>query len=155
MDPFGNPFEEMLITGDVGVDMTERIHRIPSLPTPEEARTEIVLKMFSSVLCEMVSRWKETGQPIRFLSAPTVVLLVGVMVSGKNDHSGQNFLEYRAGGQESGPAAADTFRAGLCGTAHDMGGQSRCAGGCSRPRRRSRSCGVMIHKAVEAEGTTA
>lgn len=104
--------EELLLAGDVGVSMTERI--IDSLRAKAAARGTNVdeASLLSTVLCEMISEVKGTGEPIRFLSAPTVVMLIGVNGSGKTTTAAKLAWSLGREGRETLLAAADTFRAG-------------------------------------------
>ena len=104
--------EELLLAGDVGVSMTERI--IDSLRAKAAARGTNVdeASLLSTVLCEMISEVKGTGEPIRFLSAPTVVMLIGVNGSGKTTTAAKLAWGLGREGRKTLLAAADTFRAG-------------------------------------------
>ncbi|HPA59428.1 MAG TPA: signal recognition particle receptor subunit alpha, partial [Synergistales bacterium] len=104
--------EEVLITGDVGVDMTERIIGSLRSRVSRGSSDRDILQMLSSILCEMVSEVEGTGQPIRFSSAPTVVLLVGVNGSGKTTTAAKLSWKIGQEGRKAILAAADTFRAG-------------------------------------------
>ncbi|HBG14294.1 MAG TPA: signal recognition particle-docking protein FtsY [Synergistaceae bacterium] len=104
--------EEVLITGDVGVDMTERIIGSLRSRVSRGSSDRDILQMLSSVLCEMVLEVEGTGQPIRFSSSPTVVLLVGVNGSGKTTTAAKLSWKIGQEGRKAILAAADTFRAG-------------------------------------------
>lgn len=104
--------EELLLAGDVGISMTERI--IDSLHAKAAVRGANVdeVSLLSTVLREIISEVKGTGEPIYFSSAPTVVMLIGVNGSGKTTTAAKLAWNLGLEDRKTILAAADTFRAG-------------------------------------------
>ncbi len=104
--------EEILITGDVGVAMTERVIGELRLKVSASGPDSDPARLLSMVLRDMLLEVKGTGEPILFSSAPTVVLLVGVNGSGKTTTAAKLSWNLGREGRKTILAAADTYRAG-------------------------------------------
>lgn len=104
--------EEVFIAGDVGVTMTERVIDTLRAKVSVSGPDVDPAKLLSVVLRDMLLEVKGTGEPIRFSSAPTAVLLVGVNGSGKTTTAAKLSWNLGREGRKTILAAADTFRAG-------------------------------------------
>lgn len=104
--------EEVLIAGDVGVTMTDRVIDALRLKVSAGGPDVDPARLLSVVLRDMLLEVKGTGEPIRFSSSPTAVLLVGVNGSGKTTTAAKLSWSLGREGRKTILAAADTFRAG-------------------------------------------
>ncbi|GHV44448.1 signal recognition particle receptor FtsY [Synergistales bacterium] len=110
---FWESLEEMLISGDVGVDLSEEIVRDLKTRAKEEGITtkRDLKSVFVSMISERLSSVEGMGQPFEVVSPPLVLLMIGVNGSGKTTSSGKLASQFLAQGKKVVMAAADTFRA--------------------------------------------
>ncbi len=106
--------EELLITSDLGIDITldvmTRIRKSAAkLSTAEELKT--VLKQELMALFEVTSSSCDTSSGKGLPSKPFVIMMVGVNGTGKTTTLGKLAMKYTSAGQKVLIAAADTFRA--------------------------------------------
>ena len=109
-EDFYEELEEIMITGDMGVETTDRILtdlkrqvRERKIREPEECRTLLI----ESIKDQM----KVDGSAYDFEKGPAVVLIIGVNGVGKTTSVGKMAGIYRAAGKKVLIASADTFRA--------------------------------------------
>jgi fused signal recognition particle receptor len=112
-EAFWDELEELLISGDVGVELSERI--------VEEVRREAKKKgistksdlhgIFISSIADRLSAVEGMGQPFTADDPPLVLLMVGVNGSGKTTSAGKLAMQFLRQGRQVVLAAADTFRA--------------------------------------------
>ncbi len=112
-DDFWVELEERLISGDVGVDLSEslvsdlkEIHRKKSIREPEE-----LLSGFRSLLVERLKKIPLMGKPVDLNSGLKVIVMVGVNGSGKTTTAGKLASSFQSQGKKVVMAAADTYRA--------------------------------------------
>jgi fused signal recognition particle receptor len=113
-DEFWERFEEVLISGDVGVTLSLRLiedlkqeARARNVKTPEE-----LFRYFEKILVDRLSSVPLMGQPVAVdKESLTIVLLVGVNGSGKTTTAGKLASQWTKAGLRVVFAAADTFRA--------------------------------------------
>jgi fused signal recognition particle receptor len=110
---FWNELEEMLISGDVGVELSERI--VDDLKREAKKRgvsTKSGLKdIFVSMISDKLLAVEGMGQPFEIDNPPLVLLMVGVNGSGKTTSAGKLATQFLNQGKKVVLAAADTFRA--------------------------------------------
>ncbi|MDR1379166.1 MAG: signal recognition particle-docking protein FtsY [Synergistaceae bacterium] len=112
-EAFWDELEELLILGDVGVELSERI--------VEEMRREAkkkgistksdLLEVFISSIANRLAAVDGMGQPFTVDNPPLVLLMVGVNGSGKTTSAGKLAMQFSRQGRQVVLAAADTFRA--------------------------------------------
>ncbi|MGI6252979.1 MAG: signal recognition particle-docking protein FtsY [Aminivibrio sp.] len=113
-DDFWENLEELLITGDVGVDLS--LGLVESLRQEAGTRKlksgEELFSIFEEKLTSLLLSVPNMGAPVPIgPSAPTIVLLVGVNGSGKTTTAGKLASRWTKEGKKVVFAAADTFRA--------------------------------------------
>ncbi|GHS86523.1 signal recognition particle receptor FtsY [Synergistales bacterium] len=110
---FWEKLEEMLISGDVGVDLSEEIVKELKTRAKEEGITtkRDLKSVFVSMISERLSSVEGMGRPFEITSPPLVLLMIGVNGSGKTTSSGKLASQFLAQGKKVVMAAADTFRA--------------------------------------------
>ena len=112
-DAFWNELEEMLVSGDVGVELTDCI--VEDLRREVKKRglsTRAELKdVFIAMISEQLLAVEGMGQPFTVDTPPLVLLMVGVNGSGKTTSAGKLATQFLAQGKKVVLAAADTFRA--------------------------------------------
>ncbi len=101
--------EELLITSDLGVNVTETIidelrDRIKDGRLKEK---EQVIDTLKEILSEMIGE----HQPLKLETKPSVILVIGVNGAGKTTSIGKISKRLRKEGKKVVVAAADTFRA--------------------------------------------
>ncbi|MBR4033420.1 MAG: signal recognition particle-docking protein FtsY [Clostridia bacterium] len=101
--------EEALICADVGVAATEEIiemlrERIKDDRLKSREDTEIAIR-------EIISDMIGEGEPLKFDTTPSVILVIGVNGAGKTTSIGKISNRLREEGKKVVVAAADTFRA--------------------------------------------
>jgi fused signal recognition particle receptor len=113
-DDFWENLEEILISGDVGVDLTlglidslKKVSREKKIVKPED-----LFRLFEDTLSSRLLSVPFMGEPLSIDSpTPTVVLLIGVNGSGKTTTAGKLAARWTKEGKKVVFAAADTFRA--------------------------------------------
>jgi fused signal recognition particle receptor len=114
---FLDQLEEILLSGDVGVDMTQRIiddlkQRVwKDLYLDAEELNQILKQEIQKQLVNGSA--ENTGDPFAFPSShkPHVIMVVGVNGVGKTTTIGKLAYNYKQAGKKVIIAAADTFRA--------------------------------------------
>jgi fused signal recognition particle receptor len=103
----------MLISGDVGVDLSEEIvSELKARAKKDGITTKRDLKpLFVSMISERLSSVDGMGRPFEADSPPLVLLMIGVNGSGKTTSSGKLASQFTSRGKKVVMAAADTFRA--------------------------------------------
>ena len=110
---FWDELEERLISGDVGLELSERI--VGELKLEAKKRgivTKSDLKdVFVSMISDRLSSVEGMGRPFEIENPPLVLLMVGVNGSGKTTSAGKLATQFLNRGKKVVLAAADTFRA--------------------------------------------
>ena len=101
--------EEVLISADIGVIITEQILdelrdtvKDKRLKEPEDVKVELLL-----ILRRMIGE----HEPLNLSTSPSVILVIGVNGVGKTTSIGKIAKELKSSGKKVVVAAADTFRA--------------------------------------------
>ena len=112
-DAFWEDLEELLILGDVGIDLTETlIKRLKQRAIDERiSRTSELRAVFSNLLIDQLREVKGMGDPLDVSQKPAVILMIGVNGSGKTTTAGKLAAQLKKEGKKVLLAAADTFRA--------------------------------------------
>ncbi len=112
-DKFWEELEELLILGDVGIDLTESlIQRLRQRAIDERiSRASELRAVFSNLLIEQLQSVPGMGDPLNVSSVPAVILMIGVNGSGKTTTAGKLAAQLKKEGKKVLLAAADTFRA--------------------------------------------
>ena len=112
-DAFWEDLEELLILGDVGIDLTETlIKRLKQRAIDERiSRTSEIRAVFSNLLIDQLREVKGMGDPLDVSQKPAVILMIGVNGSGKTTTAGKLAAQLKKEGKKVLLAAADTFRA--------------------------------------------
>lgn len=111
-ESFWEKIEETLISGDVGLDLSEKL--IADFRKRLEARGSRkipAIELFGKQLEEIFKVNPLNGTPVRLDGSPCVVLLAGVNGSGKTTTAGKLASQFSKAGKKVVLAAADTFRA--------------------------------------------
>lgn len=107
-DSFYDELEEILVTGGVGVRVTEEILEEPRAATEE--RHVRVRGVCRDLLTESIkSRVDLDKNACDFEKTPSVLLLVGVNGVGKVTTVGKMAMQAKADGRRALPTGADTF----------------------------------------------
>jgi fused signal recognition particle receptor len=115
-ETFWNELEELLISGDVGADLSERVVE----DVKREAKKEGISnkfdlqQIFIASIAARLSAVEGMGQPFTLEPAagsPLVLLMAGVNGSGKTTSAGKLAAQFSRQGRQVVLAAADTFRA--------------------------------------------
>ena len=79
-DVFWDDLEELLILGDVGIDLTETlIKRLKQRAIDERiSKTSELMAVFSKLLIDQLQEVKGMGAPLDVSSKPAVILMIGV-----------------------------------------------------------------------------
>ncbi|MDO4952838.1 MAG: signal recognition particle-docking protein FtsY [Synergistaceae bacterium] len=112
-DDFWDELEEILLTGDVGIDTScALIDELKRFAVDKRIANRTELKLaFAGLLQNKLESVPNTGKPLRLDKNPSVVLLIGVNGSGKTTTAGKLALQLKNQGKKVVLAAADTFRA--------------------------------------------
>ena len=112
-DAFWEDLEELLILGDVGIDLTETlIKRLKQRAIDERiSRTSELRAVFSNLLIDQLREVKGMGDPLDVSQKPAIILMIGVNGSGKTTTAGKLAAQLKKEGKKVLLAAADTFRA--------------------------------------------
>lgn len=112
-DEFWEDLEELLISGDVGIDLTESlIKRLKQRAIDERiSKTSELRAVFSILLIEQLQAVKGMGNPLNTDAKPAVIIMIGVNGSGKTTTAGKLAAQFKKEGKKVILAAADTFRA--------------------------------------------
>ncbi|MBQ9564115.1 MAG: signal recognition particle-docking protein FtsY [Synergistaceae bacterium] len=110
-EDFWEELEERLISGDVGLALSEELiaslrERAKKISSPSELGAA-----FEEMLAKELGSVPGMGQPFELSPAPQVLLMIGVNGSGKTTSAGKLALQYKAQEKAVILAAADTFRA--------------------------------------------
>ncbi|MDR1732135.1 MAG: signal recognition particle-docking protein FtsY [Synergistaceae bacterium] len=112
-DAFWDELEERLISGDVGVDLSEKI--VADLKQEVKKRnvtsSDELREIFVSMIAERLSSIEGMGRPFTVDDPPLVLLMIGVNGSGKTTSAGKLATQFLSQGKKVVMAAADTFRA--------------------------------------------
>ena len=113
-EEFWESFEELLISGDVGIDLTEEITadlqktvKREGLKTPDQ-----LTEYFIANITERLEAIEGMGKEIEINSSPKIIVLVGVNGSGKTTTAAKLAEQFHRQGKKVVLGAADTFRAG-------------------------------------------
>lgn len=112
-DAFWEDLEELLISGDVGLELTETLTgRLRQVSIDRRIANVHELKgAFAELLTEHLKQIPNMGAPLSLDKKPSVVILIGVNGSGKTTTAGKLAAQLKADGKQVVLAAADTFRA--------------------------------------------
>lgn len=110
-DGFYEELEEILITADIGFDMTTDLIQSLKLKVKEKKTDDpkVVKNLLKNLIVEALSIGK---QSINIESSPTIILVVGVNGVGKTTTIGKLTHFVKKQGKNVLLAAGDTFRAG-------------------------------------------
>ncbi|MDR0975033.1 MAG: signal recognition particle-docking protein FtsY [Ruminococcus sp.] len=105
-EAFFDELEELLITSDIGMNMSEKITEKLRRQTAENAITDpaLVREELINIISEMIT-------PESTEITASVILVIGVNGAGKTTTIGKLAARYKAEGKKVLIAAADTFRA--------------------------------------------
>jgi fused signal recognition particle receptor len=110
---FWDDLEEKLITGDAGLDFTEKMIDLlkaeaknKGIKSPQE-----LSDIFTKKVADELKAASGTGQPFSITKKPLVLLMIGVNGSGKTTSAGKLSVMFKRQGKSVIMAAADTFRA--------------------------------------------
>jgi fused signal recognition particle receptor len=112
-DSFWDELEEKLITGDAGLDFTEKIieflkkeAKAKKISDPSELK-----KIFVARIASELNSVEGMGKSFSLDKTPLVLLMAGVNGSGKTTSAGKLAMMFKRQGKSVIMAAADTFRA--------------------------------------------
>ena len=112
-EDFWDELEDLLIAGDVGVDLADSF--VDSLKTTVQKEnihtSEELLDRFKDQITQKLEAVPAMGEPISFSSDLKAIVMVGVNGSGKTTSSGKLAHMFQQQGKKVVLAAADTFRA--------------------------------------------
>ncbi|WP_024822160.1 MULTISPECIES: signal recognition particle-docking protein FtsY [Aminobacterium] len=113
-DEFWEQMEELLISGDVGLDLTEElIESLQKVVKKEGLKTsDQLIDYFIDMLTSHLEKIEGMGKEIVLDVKPKVVVLVGVNGSGKTTTAAKLAEQFRRQEKKVVLGAADTFRAG-------------------------------------------
>ncbi|MCF7934849.1 MAG: signal recognition particle-docking protein FtsY [Synergistales bacterium] len=112
-DTFWEELEEQLISGDVGVDLSEELlERLNETANRKRIKTrEELYQVFSEMLVDMLTALEVPPEQRITADPPSAVLLVGVNGSGKTTTAGKLAQRMQNNGKSALLAAGDTYRA--------------------------------------------
>jgi fused signal recognition particle receptor len=112
-DEFWEKLEEILISGDVGVETAEAlIGDLRQVALDRRiAHTAELKEVFAGMMIGRLEEIPGMGRPIDISETPSVILLVGVNGSGKTTTAGKLATMFLSQGKSVIMAAADTYRA--------------------------------------------
>ena len=110
---FWESLEETLISGDVGVQQAEEIicDFREQVESSRGIKREDSMVFLAKILTDRIASFEGTGEPIRFGSKPTAVVLLGVNGSRKTTTAAKLAWGLQDMRKKVLLAAADTFRA--------------------------------------------
>lgn len=109
---FWEKLEETLLSGDVGIDLSEKLIRdFRKLREKPDSRDYSSLELFANQIEDIFGKDPLNGTPLRLAGPPSVVLLAGVNGSGKTTTAGKLASQFSKAGKKVILAAADTYRA--------------------------------------------
>lgn len=114
IDPqFWDDLEEQLITGDTGIDFTEKIIDFlkNEAKTKRITNTQELKDIFTSKIIDELNAVSGMGQEFSLAHKPLVLLMIGVNGSGKTTSAGKLAMMFKRQKKSVVLAAADTFRA--------------------------------------------
>lgn len=112
-EDFWIDLEEKLISGDVGVDLSESlVAELRAISKRDSIRDpEVLLTSFRDLLVNRLARIPFMGAPVDLSSGLKVIVMVGVNGSGKTTTAGKLAKSFQTQGKKVVMAAADTYRA--------------------------------------------
>ena len=113
-EAFWDNLEEILTSGDVGIDLTLRLIDSLKKESAEKriSRPEDLFRLFEDTISSQLLAVPSMGQPLSIAHPrPVIILLVGVNGSGKTTTAGKLASRWTKEGKKVVFAAADTFRA--------------------------------------------
>ena len=112
-EDFWVDLEEKLISGDVGVDLSESlVAELRTISKRDSVRDpEALLSSFRDILVNRLSKIPSMGAPVNLSGGLKVVVMVGVNGSGKTTTAGKLAKSFQSQGKKVVMAAADTYRA--------------------------------------------
>lgn len=112
-DAFWDELEEILIAGDVGIEVAESlIEDLKQVAVDKRiAHTNELRGAFARMLVDRLEEIPGMGEPLDTSKSPSVILLVGVNGSGKTTTAGKLASKFLGEGKSVILAAADTYRA--------------------------------------------
>ncbi len=127
-EAFWENLEDLLVSGDVGVELAERL--IAELREYAKkghlSETSQLRDYFLSLLEDRLLSVKGMGEPLALSPRPSLTLLVGVNGSGKTTTAGKLAAQYRRQGHRVLLAAADTYRAAAIDQLKSWGERTGC-----------------------------
>jgi fused signal recognition particle receptor len=111
-EKFWEELEELLISGDVGIDAAETIIAdLRRLSIDKRiSHTAELKESFSGMLIARLEEIPGMGAPLNVSASPSIILLVGVNGSGKTTTAGKLASMFLKDGKSVILAAADTYR---------------------------------------------
>ena len=111
-DPqFWDDLEEQLISGDAGLDFTERMLDFLKAEAKRVKSPKELKAIFTKKVADELKAAPGTGQPFNVTKKPLVLLMIGVNGSGKTTSAGKLAVMFKRQDKSVIMAAADTFRA--------------------------------------------
>lgn len=112
-EEFWNELEELLILGDVGIDLTDSliIELKKATNNQKIINTSQLRSSFSQILIDLLNSVPNVGEAIKFSTKPYFLILIGVNGSGKTTTVGKLASHYKKNGHNVLMVAADTYRA--------------------------------------------
>lgn len=109
---FWEELEELLIAGDVGLELTDELtkHLQEYARSHGIRQAQDLKEEFSRLLETRLTDVPRMGEPIELKGSPSIVLLVGVNGSGKTTTTAKLAASFKAQGKKVILAAADTYR---------------------------------------------
>lgn len=127
-EDFWEDLEDLLVSGDVGIDLAERLITELQAHARREhiSETSQLRDHFISLLEARLSAVEGMGAPLSLSHSPSLTLLVGVNGSGKTTTTGKLAAQYRDQGHRVLLAAADTYRAAAIDQLRAWGERTGC-----------------------------
>lgn len=112
-DDFWLDLEDLLVSGDVGIEAAESlVEELRAFAKRERlTETSALRDRFLTLLEERLTAIPRMGAPLGVEHRPSLTLLVGVNGSGKTTTTGKLAAQFKAEGHRVLLAAADTYRA--------------------------------------------
>ena len=154
-DLFWEELEDELISGDVGLDTTEKlIDQLKTIMAEDRIATRKGLKnAFKKLLCDMLDSVPNMGKPLAQATRPSVYIFIGVNGSGKTTTCGKLAHQLTESGKKVILAAADTYRAAAIEQLEQWG--ERCKVRVVAQEQGSDSAAVIFDAISSAKATNA
>ncbi|MBL3572318.1 MAG: signal recognition particle-docking protein FtsY [Synergistaceae bacterium] len=127
-DDFWLDLEDLLVSGDVGIEAAESlVEELKAFAKRERlTETSALRDRFLTLLEERLTAIPRMGAPLGVEHRPSLTLLVGVNGSGKTTTTGKLAAQFKAEGRRVLLAAADTYRAAAIDQLKSWGERTGC-----------------------------